>query len=1049
VGTYAALPPQVDLPALDREVLAFWREHDVFTRSLHQREGAPRWVFYDGPPTANGMPGIHHVEARVFKDAFPRYRTMKGYRVDRKAGWDCHGLPVEIAVEKELGLSRKSEIEQFGVAEFNARCRESVLRHVDAWEAMTDRMGFWVDMSRPYKTMDAEYVQSVWWSLRQIFDAGLLTEDHRVTPYCPRCGTSLSDHELGQPGGYETVVDPSVSVRLPLTSGPWAGRADLLVWTTTPWTLVSNTAVAVHPDVDYVLVAHRDLLRPAVVAEPLVAEAVGEGAEVLERVSGRAMERWTYARPFDLVDVPDAHIVVLGEYVTTQDGTGLVHQAPAFGADDLAVCKAYGLPVVNPVRPDGTFDPELPLVGGQFFKHADADLVRDLDDRGLLWRHLPYEHTYPHCWRCHTPLLYYAQPAWYIRTTQRKDALLRENEATQWHPESVQWGRYGDWLRNNVDWSLSRNRYWGTPLPIWRNDVDPSHVLCVASLAELGDLAGRDLSALDPHRPHVDDVTFTLPGVDGVFRRVPEVIDVWYDSGAMPFAQWGYPWADGSTEAFEQAYPAQFICEALDQTRGWFYTLMAVGTLVFDRSSYENVVCLGLILSEDGRKMSKHLGNVLEPIPLMDTHGADAVRWFMAASGSPWLPRRVGHSSIQEVVRKVLLTYWNTAAFQALYGRIAGFDPTAPAVPVAQRPVLDRWAIGELHRVVAAVDEAYDRFDPARVGQLLSAFVDDLSNWYVRRSRRRFWDGDTAALATLHECLDALTRLLAPLVPFVTEQVWQLLVRAADPAAPLSVHLADFPVADPALVDEGLAEQVALVRRLVELGRAARAEAKVRTRQPLARALIGARGWDALDAELREHAADELNVLAMTPLADVGGLVDYQAKANFRALGKRFGPQTPLVAAAVATADAAALAASLAAGEATLDVSGVGHVVLGADEVVVTETPQQGWAVAREGETVALDLHVTPELARLGLAREVVRAVQDARKRAGLEVTDRIALAWDAEGEVAAALREHAAAIASDVLAVTMTEGVEGLPDGEQTVLDEPPLRLRLRRAER
>ncbi len=1047
MSTYAELPPQVDLPALDAEVLAFWRDHDIFGRSLQQRDGRPRWVFYDGPPTANGVPGIHHVEARVFKDAFPRYRTMKGMRVDRKAGWDCHGLPVEIAVEKELGLSRKSDIEQFGVAEFNARCRESVLRHVDAWEAMTERMGFWIDMTRPYKTMDPEYVQSVWWSLKQVFDAGLLVEDHRVAPYCPRCGTSLSDHELGQPGGYETVADPSVYVRLPLTSGPWAASADLLVWTTTPWTLVSNTAVAVHPDVDYVLVSHRDLDRPVVVAEPLVTAAVGDDAQVLGRVRGSDMERWTYARPFSLVEIPDAHLVVLGEYVTTEDGTGLVHQAPAFGVDDLAVCKAYGLPLVNPVRPDGTFAPEVPLVGGQFFKHADADLVRDLDDRGLLWRHTEFEHSYPHCWRCHTPLLYYAQPSWYIRTTAVKDALLRENEATSWFPDTVQWGRYGDWLRNNVDWALSRNRYWGTPLPIWRNDLDPSRVVCIGSLAELGDLAGRDLGGLDPHRPYVDDVTFTLPDVPGTFRRVPEVIDVWYDSGAMPFAQWGYPYAPGSVEAFEQAYPAQFICEALDQTRGWFYTLMAIGTLVFDRSSFENVLCLGLILAEDGRKMSKHLGNVLEPIPLMDSHGADAVRWFMAASGSPWLPRRVGHGSLQEVVRKVLLTYWNTAAFQSLYGRVAGFDPTVSAPEPAQRPVLDRWALSELNRLVTAVDAAYEVFDTARIGALLAQFVDDLSNWYVRRSRRRFWDGDPAALATLHECLDALTRLMAPLVPFVTEQVWQKLVRSADPAAAESVHLADFPVADPSLVDDVLAEQVALVRRLVELGRAARAEAKVRTRQPLARALIGALGWDGLDAELRAHAADELNVREMTTLTGVGGLVAHQAKANFRALGKRFGQQTPAVAAAIAAADAAELAEALATGHARVHVDGLGTVALSDDEVVVTETPQQGWAVAREGETVALDLHLTPELVRLGLAREVVRAVQDARKRAGLKVTDRIDLAWQATGQVAEALREHQRTIADEVLAVTVSDDLTVLADGVESTVDEPALRLRLRRA--
>ena len=1047
MATYDALPPQVDLPALDHEVLDFWHTHDVFGASLQATSAGPVWMFYDGPPTANGMPGIHHVEARVFKDMFPRYRTMKGYHVPRKAGWDCHGLPVEIAVEKELGLASKPEIEAYGVAEFNDRCRTSVLRHVDAWEAMTDRMGFWIDMSEPYKTMDPEYVQSVWWSLKSIFEAGLLVEDHRVTPYCPRCGTSLSDHELGQPGGYETVVDPSVYVRLPLTSGPHAGEADLLVWTTTPWTLVSNTAVAVHPDVDYVLVDHDDLPRPVVVAAPLVAPAVGEGARELARFSGRAMERWTYDRPFSLVDIPDAHLVVLGDYVTTDDGTGLVHQAPAFGADDLTVCKAYGLPVVNPVLPDGTFAPDVPLVGGQFFKHADTDLVRDLDQRGLLWRHVPYEHPYPHCWRCHTPLIYYAQPSWYIRTTAVKQALLRENEATSWYPESVKWGRYGDWLRNNVDWALSRNRFWGTPLPIWRNDEDPTNVVCVGSLAELGELAGTDLTALDPHRPFVDDITFSLPGVQGTFRRVPEVIDVWYDSGAMPFAQWGYPHAPGSDEQVQRYYPAQYICEALDQTRGWFYTLMALGTLVFDRSSYENVVCLGLILAEDGRKMSKHLGNVLEPIPLMEHHGADGVRWFMAASGSPWQPRKLGDTAISDVVRKVLLTYWNTASFLSLYGRLADWTPGDEVLPVAERPVLDRWVLSELHRVAAAVDDAMDAFDPARTGALITEFVDLVSNWYVRRSRRRFWEGDPAALATLHECVRTLTLLMAPIVPFVTEKVWQSLVRPSQPDAALSVHLAAYPAADMAVRDDDLAAQVALARRLVELGRAARAEAKVRTRQPLSRALIGARRWEALPDELRHHVADELNVSELATLADGGaGLVSYSAKANFRSLGKRFAKDTPRVAAAVAAADAAALAAALDEGEASVSVEGLGTVTLTSDDVIVTETPQEGWAVAREGETVALDLAITPELTALGQAREAVRMVQEARKRAGLDVTDRIDLAWSAEGDVAVALRTHRDLLAGEVLAVSISEDLADLPDGVETTSEDGTLTVRLRR---
>ena len=1044
---YRTVPTQVDLPAMEREILAFWREHDTFARTLKSTAGRPQWNFYEGPPTANGMPGTHHVEARVFKDVFPRYRTMRGDHVPRKAGWDCHGLPVEIAVEKELGFSGKPDIEAYGVAEFNAKCRESVERHVDAFEAMTERMGYWVDTDHAYRTMDPSYIQSVWWSLKQVFDRGLLVEDHRVAPYCPRCGTGLSDHELAQ--GYETVVDPSVYVRLPLTSGPWAGTASLLVWTTTPWTLVSNTATAVHPAVTYV--AATDGTETLVVAEPLLGDALGDGWTVVSRVTGAEMDRWGYRRPFDLVDIPDAHIVVLDEYVSTQDGTGLVHQAPAFGADDLRVSRRYDLPVVNPVRPDGTFAEDVPLVGGQFFKHADAALVKDLDARGILFRHDGYEHAYPHCWRCHTPLLYYAQPSWYIRTTAIKDALLRENERTTWYPATIKWGRYGEWLRNNVDWALSRSRYWGTPLPVWRCDAQARHIVCVGSLAELSDHAGEDLSALDPHRPYVDDVTFDCDACDGTMRRERHVIDAWYDSGAMPFAQQGYPYAPGSAEEFEASYPAQYICEALDQTRGWFYTLMAVGTLTFDRSAYENVVCLGLILADDGRRMSKHLGNILEPMALMDEHGADAVRWFMLTSGSPWLARRVGHAAIQEGVRKVLLTYWNTASFLSLYGRTSDWTPTPGAPEVADRPVLDRWVLSELNRLVRDVDAAMYGFDTQRAGARLTAFVDDLSNWYVRRSRRRFWDGDPAALGTLHECVEVLTRLLAPMVPFATERVWQDIVRAVTPDAPESVHMASWPQADESAIDDELAEQVALTRRLVELGRAARAESKVRTRQPLARALVGARGWDTLAAELRAQVADELNVAEVASLGETAGdLVDVSAKANFRSLGRRFAKDTPRVAAAVAAADAGTLAAALRiGGTATVEVGGLGEVALRSEDVVLTESPREGWAVAREGETVALDLHLTPALVRAGLAREVVRLVQEARKAAGYDVSDRIELAWHAGGELAAALRDHTVAVADEVLATAVHDDLDALAGEPDHSDDQLGLVFRIRRAPR
>ncbi|MCW2526532.1 MAG: ileS, partial [Pseudonocardiales bacterium] len=675
--SYEPLPAHIDLAANDRRVIEFWRAENVFQQSLDATADGEPWTFYEGPPTANGRPGTHHVEARAFKDVFPRFKTMKGHHVARMAGWDCHGLPVELAVEQELGFTGKPDIEKYGVAEFNAKCRESVLRNVSEFEAMSERMGYWADYEHPYKTMDASYIESVWWALKQIFDQGLLVEDYRVAPYCPRCGTGLSDHEVAQ--GYEDVVDPSVYVRFPLTSGDWAGRADLLIWTTTPWTLVSNTAVAVNPGVEYV-VARTDA-GTFVVATELLGRTLGDDAEVLARYQGHELERWTYQRPFDYVefDAP-AHFVVLADYVTVTDGTGLVHQAPAFGADDLITCRGYGLPVVNPVGRDGHFLPEVPNVGGVFFKDADEFLVKDLKARGILWKHVPYEHAYPHCWRCHTPLMYFALPSWYIRTTERKDALLRENEKTDWHPETIKHGRYGDWLTNNIDWALSRDRYWGTPLPIWRNDVDPSQLICVGSLAELGHYAGQELSALDPHRPYVDDVTFTVPGQDGTYRRVPPVIDGWFDSGAMPFAQFGAP--HRNDDVFKASYPADYICEAIDQTRGWFYTLMVVGTLVFDQSSYRTVLCLGHILAEDGRKMSKHLGNILEPIPLMDEHGADALRWFMLASGSPWSARRVGHKTLEEIASKVLRTYWSVASFQSLYARANDWSPSS-AVPAA------------------------------------------------------------------------------------------------------------------------------------------------------------------------------------------------------------------------------------------------------------------------------------------------------------------------------------------------------------------------------
>ena len=1013
--SFRAIPAAVDLPAVEHSILKFWRDNSIFEKTVAAREGAPAWTFYEGPPTANGMPGTHHIEARVFKDLFPRFHTMKGKQVTRKAGWDCHGLPVEIAVEKELGFSGKGDIEKFGIAPFNDKCRESVQRHVSAFTDMTDRMGFWVDFDEAYWTMSPEYVESVWWSLKEIWKKGLLVQDHRVAPYCPRCGTGLSDHELAQ--GYETVTDPSVFVRFPVTSGELAElKASLLVWTTTPWTLVSNTAVAVHPDVEYVAieVTEDEATEVLVVAQNLMDAVKGE-KKILKTMLGKDLERVTYKRPFDYIEIPDAHFVVLATYVTTEDGTGLVHQAPAFGADDLAVCRSYGLPVVNPIAPDGHFLADVPVVGGAFFKDADKPLVKELKASGALYKHQQYEHTYPHCWRCHTALMYYAQPSWYIRTTSIKDALLRENAATDWHPETIKEGRYGDWLNNNIDWALSRNRYWGTPLPIWR--CENKHEICVDSLKELGALSGQELSNLDPHRPFVDDITFSCAECSQTMTRVPEVIDCWYDSGAMPFAQWGYPHKEGSVEKFKASYPADFICEAIDQTRGWFYTLMTIGTLVFDQSSYKTVLCLGHILDKDGRKMSKHLGNVLEPMALMDQHGADAVRWYMLAAGSPWAARRVGHDSINEVVRKTLLTYWNTVSFHALYAKASNFEITqTPAL--SERPLMDRWIISELNILVKEVDAALEDFDSQVAGRALARFIDDLSNWYVRRSRRRFWDGEVAALGTLHECLVTLTQLLAPLVPFITEQVWQELVIPADATQPASVHLSNWPLVNEGAIDSELASQVALTRRIVELGRATRAESGIKIRQPLGRALIAASGWATLPEAMREQIADELNVQTLQDIATADGdLVDISVKANFKSLGAKFGGAVQEIAKAIAAADATSLVKTLRSTGSTT----VGTWEIALEDLVVTEVPKSGWSVSsHDGESVALDLELTPSLIAAGNVREVIRFIQERRKSDGFEISDRINVSWNAHEEMAAAIESEIAHISDEVLAVSM-----------------------------
>jgi isoleucyl-tRNA synthetase len=822
-----SLSPRVALPAVDHEVLARWLASQTFQASLRQTRDGPRWTFYEGPPAANGMPGIHHVQARVFKDMFCRFKTMQGFYVERRGGWDCHGLSVEVAVEKKLGLSGKRDIESYGVAAFNERCRESVLRHVDAFTTLTERMGYWIDLPGAYQTMSPAYVESVWWALKTIYDKGLLVQECRVSPYCPRCGTALSGQEMERPDVHRKVTGPAVTVRFPVTVAaedcPPAARrhlpgADLLVWTTTPWTLIANTAVAVHPEVTYVIArkiggfqagGHRggapgDPAVPrgkrgrhgdkVVVAESLFARVLGEGWHILADMPGAALAGARYSRPFEAVDIPQSHVVVGADFVTMADGTGLVPLAPAFGADDMAACRARDLPVVNPVRPDGRFEEHLPLVGGLLVTDADRPVLADLSDRGLLFRSAPHTRPCAHCWRCGTVLLTCALPAWYIRTTAIRDELLAENEKTSWQPAPVKHGQYGEWLRGHGDWALSRARYWGTPLPLWK--CGDGHLTCVGSLAELGALAGADLSALDPHRPFVDGVTFPCPACGGAASRVPEVIDAWFDAGAMPFAQHGAPLRNAGE--FERARVAQFICEAADQARGWFYSLMTVGTLVHGRSAYEAAVCLGPVVDAAGRTMSARRGNVMEPMAVLNSRGADAVRWFFAASGSPWEPRHLGAAALDEIATGVLLTYWNLASCLTLHANASSpaWTTERPAPAPAQRSVLDQWLLEEVGRCVRDVTRAMEEFDAVAAGRAIAGLISDLSNWWLRRSRRRLRAGaasgeGAAAFATLHEALVTVTKLMAPVAPFLTDYVWAAI---RPPGEPESVHLASWPV---------------------------------------------------------------------------------------------------------------------------------------------------------------------------------------------------------------------------------------------------------------
>ncbi|MFN2616929.1 MAG: isoleucine--tRNA ligase, partial [Thermoleophilaceae bacterium] len=967
-----AVDPAQSFPALEERVLERWRERDVFHESVRRREGGPPFVFYEGPPTANGRPGSHHVLSRVFKDVFPRYKTMRGHVVHRKGGWDCHGLPVELEIEKELGFHNKHDIERYGIAQFNERCRESVLRYIDEWNRLTERIGFWIDTDQAYYTLNNDYIESVWWSLKQVFDAGLLTEGFKVVPYCPRCGTALSSHEVAL--GYRDVVDPSVYVRFPLRDEPGVA---LLGWTTTPWTLLSNAALAVHPDVDYVRVRVGD--ETLIVAEPLAERSLGEELEVVARVKGSELAGTAYEPPFDFVTDygPRGHTVLTADFVTTDEGTGVVHTAVAFGEDDFQLGERYGLTVQNPVREDGTFDERMGEFAGRFVKDADPDVVEALRASGRLLRSERYEHAYPHCWRCETPLLYYAKSSWYARTTEVKDRLLAANEEVTWHPSHIKHGRFGNWLEGNVDWALSRERYWGTPLPIWR--CGKAHAVCAGSVEELRALGGEPPE--DLHRPFIDEVTLECPECGGEMRRVQDLIDVWWDSGCMPFAQWHAPFEN--QDVFDEHFPADYICEALDQTRGWFYSLLAISTLLFGRSSYRTVLCLGLILDPDGQKMSKSRGNVVVPWEVIETHGADALRWYYFTSKQPWDGYRFSLETVGESVRLFMKTLWSTFHFYVLYADVNEVDPAADG----ERTELDRWILSRVHATAAWTIDRLDDYDTTGAGRAIAELVDDLSNWYVRRSRRRFWDGDPAAFATLRECLVTVAKLLAPLTPFVADEIYERL----DGSEP-SVHLCDYP--EPGERDEELEWQMQVARDVVELGRAARAQAGVKVRQPLGEAVVVAADRERAAIERFEAVVlEELNVKGLRYVSQADELGRFELKPNYRALGPRFGKQMPQVAAAVGALDSQHAARTLRdGGTVAVSIDGREHP-LDADDVQLVLKPLEGYQVERSGpHAVALDLALDEELRREGLAREIVHAVQAARKAAGLEVEDRIAL---------------------------------------------------------
>ncbi|MGI6207442.1 MAG: isoleucine--tRNA ligase [Anaerolineae bacterium] len=1014
---------RANLPEMEERILEFWREADVFRRSL--RPDREPWVFYEGPPTANGLPGTHHVIARVFKDLFPRYHTMKGRYVLRKGGWDTHGLPVELEVERQLGFTGKQQIEAYGVAEFNARCRESVFRYVEQWEQMTERIGFWIDMDDPYITMTNEYIESVWWILKQMWDKELLYQGFKVVPYCARCGTPLSDHEVAQ--GYAETEDPSVYVRFPVADEE---GTYFLVWTTTPWTLPGNVALAVHPDVEYVVAERGEDGERLILAAALAEDLLGEH-KVVRRMKGKDLVGRSY-RPLYTFLTPKerAYYVVSADFVSTEEGTGVVHMAPAFGAEDMVVGQRYGLPVLQTVDGNGQFIEAVTPWQGMFVKDADPLITRDLKERGLLFKETRIRHVYPFCWRCDRPLLYYARSSWFVRTTRYRDLLVELNQGINWVPEHLREGRFGDWLKNNIDWAISRDRYWGTPLPVWRCDAC-EETECVGGIEELRNKPGSMFDqvfadGIDLHRPYVDNVTYQCR-CGGTMRRVPEVIDCWFDSGSMPVAQWHYPFGDKAK--FREQFPADFICEAVDQTRGWFYSLHAISTILFQQACFKNVVSVGHILDEKGQKMSKSRGNVVRWEEVVSQHGADALRWYMYTAAPPGNPRRFSMDLVGAGVREFLLTLWNTYAFFVTYANIDGFNPLEHEVPVAERPELDRWVLAELHNLVATVDEALAQYDVPGAARPIERFVDNLSNWYVRRSRRRFWKSEAdedkaAAYLTLHECLVTVAKLLAPFTPFIAEEIYRNLVAGLDAQAPDSVHLCDFPTADLSLVDEGLRADMALAMRVVSLGHAARNSAGIKLRQPLSRAVVALRSPQEEAALLRltDVVMEELNVKAIEVAASAAELGSYRFNPLPAKLGPKYGRLFPAIRSVVAGLTDAEAAEGLKRGQPlVIEVQGQ-QVELEPDEVEVIMEPAAGLSLAAEaGYAVGVDTEITEGLRLEGLAREVVRRVQNMRKDAGFRIEDYIVTYYRAGEGLAPVFEQYGAYIQQE----TLSQGLE------------------------